>query len=121
MLFSLDVLIEHNHIFQRDVQLSARNIAEEMSMHVINLEEEGGKFFLLEFFKIFEKITKFSGMLSAFQKYFDSIVIPQITNNDKWGALDENEQGIVFLVISGETDFVSIFQRFWSKYRSERT
>ena len=54
MPFSLDVLIEHNHIFQRDVQLSARNIAEEMSMHVINLEEEGGKFF----FKIFEKFSK---------------------------------------------------------------
>ena len=44
-----------------------------MSMHCINLEEDGG-------------------MLSAFQKYFDSILIPQITNNDKWGALDENEQ-----------------------------
>lgn len=43
-------------------------------MHVINLQEDGG-------------------MLTAFQKYFDSIVIPQITNNDKWGALDENEQG----------------------------
>ena len=45
-----------------------------MSMHVINLNEDGG-------------------LLSAFQKYFDTIVIPQVTNNDKWGALDENEQG----------------------------
>ena len=41
-------------------------------------------------------------MLSAFQKYFDSIVIPQITNNDKWGALDENEQGIVFWWFRGK-------------------
>ena len=41
-------------------------------------------------------------MLSAFQKYFDSIVIPQITNNDKWGALDENEQGTVFLWFRGK-------------------
>ena len=84
------------------MQLSARNIAEEMSMHVINLEEEGGKFFMKKIRKNFWKIlTKFSGMLSAFQKYFDSIVIPQITNNDKWGALDENEQGIVFLAVFG--------------------
>jgi len=43
-------------------------------MQFINVEEDGG-------------------LLPALQKYFKSIIIPQISKYDKWGPLVENKQG----------------------------
>ena len=59
---------------KRDVALNARNCADEIVMHNINIEEDGG-------------------LLPALQKYMKMIVIPQINKYDKWGSLMENKQG----------------------------
>ena len=62
---------------KRDVALNARNCADEIVMHNINIEEDGG-------------------LLPALQKYMKMIVIPQINKYDKWGSLMENKQGKIF-------------------------
>ena len=62
---------------KRDVALNARNCADEIVMHNINIEEDGG-------------------LLPALQKYMKMIVIPQINKYDKWGSLMENKQGKLF-------------------------
>ena len=54
--------------------MNARNCADEIVMHNINIEEDGG-------------------LLPALQKYMKMIVIPQINKYDKWGSLMENKQG----------------------------
>ena len=69
-IYLLQVAIFH----KRDVALNARNSCDEMTMQFINVEEDGG-------------------LLPALQKYFKSIIIPQISKYDKWGPLVENKQG----------------------------
>ena len=86
-----NVLIEH---FQRDVQLSARNIAEEMSMHVINLEEEGGKFFMKKNSK--KILKKFLRNFQVCCRLFKSISIqlsslksPTMISGARWTRMNK--------------------------------
>ena len=59
---------------KRDIALSARNCADEMTMQYIDIQKYDGR------------------VLPALRDHFKKIVIPQISIYDQWGQLKENKQ-----------------------------